>query len=41
MKGEALSSKVAPKSDRDASTGVEWRLLPDVGHFVSLEARTT
>jgi epoxide hydrolase 4 len=34
----ALSATVAQKSDRDAGCPVEWRPLPAVGHFVSLEA---
>jgi pimeloyl-ACP methyl ester carboxylesterase len=38
MKDEALSSKVARKSGRDAGVEVDWRPLPDVGHFVGLEA---
>jgi pimeloyl-ACP methyl ester carboxylesterase len=37
-KDEALSAKVAQKSGRDAGCEVEWRPLPEVGHFVSLEA---
>jgi epoxide hydrolase 4 len=37
-KDGALSIKVARKSDRDAGCAVEWRPLPGVGHFVSLEA---
>jgi pimeloyl-ACP methyl ester carboxylesterase len=37
-KDEALSAKVALKSGRDAGCEVEWRPLPGVGHFVSLEA---
>ncbi|MGH2698554.1 MAG: alpha/beta fold hydrolase [Actinomycetota bacterium] len=36
-KDSALSAKVAQKSSRDAGVEVEWRPLPDVGHFVSLE----
>jgi pimeloyl-ACP methyl ester carboxylesterase len=35
---EALSAEVALKADRDAGRSVEWRPLPGVGHFVSLEA---
>jgi len=38
MSDEALSSKVAQKSHLDAHTEVEWRPLPDIGHFVDLEA---
>lgn len=37
-KDEALSAEVAIKADRDAGCPVEWRPLPGVGHFVSLEA---
>jgi pimeloyl-ACP methyl ester carboxylesterase len=37
-KDGALSESVARKSERDAGCPVEWRPLPDVGHFVSLEA---
>jgi pimeloyl-ACP methyl ester carboxylesterase len=37
-KDGALSAKVALKSGRDAGCEVEWRILPGVGHFVSLEA---
>jgi epoxide hydrolase 4 len=37
-KDRALSAKVAQKSGRDAGCEVEWRPLPGVGHFVSLEA---
>lgn len=37
-KDGALSEKVAMKSGRDAGCEVEWRPLPGVGHFVSLEA---
>jgi pimeloyl-ACP methyl ester carboxylesterase len=33
----ALSEAVARKSERDAGCAVEWRPLPGVGHFVSLE----
>lgn len=33
-----LSAEVAMKTDRDAGRSVEWRPLPGVGHFVSLEA---
>jgi pimeloyl-ACP methyl ester carboxylesterase len=36
-KDGALSEPVARKSDRDAGCPVEWRPLPEVGHFVSLE----
>jgi pimeloyl-ACP methyl ester carboxylesterase len=35
---EALSPRVAAQSGRDAGRVVEWRNLPGVGHFVSLEA---
>lgn len=35
---EALSAKVALRSDRDAGCPVDWRPLPGVGHFVSLDA---
>lgn len=38
LKDGALSSKVALKSGADAGCEVEWRPLPGVGHFVSLEA---
>jgi epoxide hydrolase 4 len=38
MKDEALSSKVARKSDRDAGRELDWRPLAGVGHCVSLEA---
>lgn len=38
MKDGALSSKVARRSGRDAGIEVDWRPLPDVGHFVGLEA---
>jgi epoxide hydrolase 4 len=41
MKDCALSSKVAMKSGTDAGREVEWRPLPGVGHFVSLEAADT
>jgi pimeloyl-ACP methyl ester carboxylesterase len=34
----ALPIKVAMESVRDAGRDVEWRPLPGVGHFVSLEA---
>lgn len=34
----ALSATVAQKSGQDAGCEVEWRPLPGVGHFVSLEA---
>lgn len=34
----ALSAKVAMNSTKDAGCKVEWRPLPDVDHFVSLEA---
>lgn len=37
-KDSALSAKVARKSGADAGREVEWRPLPDVDHFVSLEA---
>jgi pimeloyl-ACP methyl ester carboxylesterase len=37
-KDGALSSKVALQSNKDAGCPVEWRPLPGVGHFVSLEA---
>jgi pimeloyl-ACP methyl ester carboxylesterase len=37
-KDGALSAKVAMNSYKDAGCKVEWRLLPGVGHFVSLEA---
>lgn len=37
-KDRALSANVAAKSYRDAGCDVEWRPLPEVGHFVSLEA---
>ncbi len=37
-KDGALSAKVAKKSGRDAGCDVEWRPLPGVGHFVTLEA---
>lgn len=37
-KDTALSGKVARKSSRDAGCDVEWRPLPGVDHFVSLEA---
>ena len=37
-KDRALSAKVAAQSYRDAGCDVEWRPLPGVGHFVSLEA---
>jgi len=40
-KDEALSAKVARNSGRDAGCEVEWRPLPGVGHFVSLEAPDT
>lgn len=35
---EALSAKVALNSGKDAGCAVDWRPLPGVGHFVSLEA---
>jgi epoxide hydrolase 4 len=35
---EVLTVEVARKSERDAGCPVEWRPLPGVGHFVSLEA---
>jgi epoxide hydrolase 4 len=38
MHDEALPSAVAQKSHLDAGRAVEWRPLPGVGHFVSLEA---
>jgi pimeloyl-ACP methyl ester carboxylesterase len=38
LKDSALSSKVAMKSEQDAGCEVEWRPLPGVNHFVSLEA---
>jgi pimeloyl-ACP methyl ester carboxylesterase len=38
LKDSALSSKVAMKSEQDAGCKVEWRPLPGVNHFVSLEA---
>jgi len=38
LKDSALSSKVAMKSGLDAGCEVEWRPLPSVNHFVSLEA---
>ena len=38
MKDGALSDKVAMNSHVDAGGEVEWRPLPGVGHFVSLEA---
>jgi epoxide hydrolase 4 len=34
----ALSAKVAMTSDQDAGCPVEWRPLPGIDHFVSLEA---
>lgn len=34
----ALSAKVAINSGQDAGCPIEWRPLPDIGHFVSLEA---
>ncbi len=37
-KDGALSAKVALNSSKDAGCEVEWRPLPGVGHFVSLEA---
>ena len=37
-KDDALSIKVALNSGKDAGCEVEWRPLPGVGHFVSLEA---
>ncbi|GAC1401944.1 MAG: hypothetical protein NVSMB49_17240 [Ktedonobacteraceae bacterium] len=37
-KDGALSAKVALNSSKDAGCDVEWRPLPGVGHFVSLEA---
>lgn len=38
MEDEALPSKVAEKSFRDAGCPVDWRPLPGIGHFVDLEA---
>jgi epoxide hydrolase 4 len=38
MKDGALSWKVARESGRDAGIEVDWRPLPEIGHFVSLEA---
>lgn len=38
MKDKLLSSKVARKSGGDAGVQIDWRPLPDVGHFVGLEA---
>ncbi|OZG70214.1 epoxide hydrolase [Hahella sp. CCB-MM4] len=38
MTDEALSSKVAQKSEGDAGCPVEWRPLHGIGHFVDLEA---
>jgi pimeloyl-ACP methyl ester carboxylesterase len=38
LKDGALPIKVAMESGRDAGRDVEWRPLPGVGHFVSLEA---
>ncbi|PYP84137.1 MAG: alpha/beta hydrolase [Blastocatellia bacterium AA13] len=38
MKDSALSAKVAIKSALDAGCEVDWRPLPGVDHFVSLEA---
>lgn len=35
---DALSAAVARAADRDAGCPVEWRPLPGVGHFVSMEA---
>jgi len=40
-KDAALSARVALNSYKDAGCAVEWRPLPDVGHFVSLEAPTS
>jgi pimeloyl-ACP methyl ester carboxylesterase len=37
-KDGALPAKVALGSDKDAGCPIEWRPLPGVGHFVSLEA---
>jgi pimeloyl-ACP methyl ester carboxylesterase len=37
-KDGALSARVAMNSGLDAGCFVEWRPLPGVGHFVSLEA---
>ncbi|WP_028063957.1 alpha/beta fold hydrolase [Solirubrobacter soli] len=36
-KDEALPEAVARKSERDAGRPLDWRRLPGVGHFVSLE----
>ena len=38
MKDGALPAKIAMRSGADAGCEVEWRPLPGVGHFVSLEA---
>jgi len=38
LEDKALSSKVARKSYLDAGCEVEWRPLPGIDHFVSLEA---
>jgi pimeloyl-ACP methyl ester carboxylesterase len=38
MHDGALPAPVARKSGRDAGCEVDWRPLPDVGHFVDLEA---
>jgi epoxide hydrolase 4 len=38
LKDNALSVKVALQSGKDAGCEVDWRPLPAVGHFVSLEA---
>jgi epoxide hydrolase 4 len=38
MKDGALPAPVARKSSRDAGCTIDWRPLPDVGHFVDLEA---
>jgi pimeloyl-ACP methyl ester carboxylesterase len=38
LEDEALSSKVAIKSQGDAGCHVDWRPLPGIGHFVNLEA---
>ena len=38
MTDRALSAKVAQRSELDAGRKVIWRPLPDIGHFVDLEA---
>lgn len=38
MKDGALPAKIAMRSGADAGCDVEWRPLPGVGHFVTLEA---